>query len=101
MYNYRFDPSGRAVNMNPLFQPNMPYMYGPDGEITHIATYDNKGSIKGYVPISEEDEDVTDVQYSTPDDDYDTTTTTDQVTQRKGGKTKKNYSQSSIVRAFK
>ena len=101
MYNYRFDPSGRAVNMNPLFQPNMPYMYGPDGEITHVATYDDKGSIKGYIPISEEEEDVTDVQYSTPDDDYDTTTTTDQVTQRKGGKTKKNYSQSSIVRAFK
>ena len=101
MYNYRFDPSGRAVNMNPLFQANMPHMYGPDGKITHIASYDDKGSIKGYIPVSEKEEDVTNVEYSTPDDDYVTTTTTNDTTQRRGGKTKKNYSQSSIVRGFK
>lgn len=90
LYNYRFDPSGRAINMNPLFQPNMPYLYSPDGEITHIPEYDEKGKIKGYKKINKE-EDKEDL----------VATTTDKTTQRRGGKTKKNYSQSSIVRAFK
>lgn len=102
LYNYRFDPSGRAINMNPLFQPNMPYMYGPDGEITHVPDYDDRGNIKGYVPVNPSKKESVNVQYSTDDPDYkETDTTTDVTTQRRGGKTKKNYSQSSIVRAFK
>jgi hypothetical protein len=82
LYNYRFDPSGRAVNMNPLYQPNMPTVYTPEDEITHVPVYDDNGKIKGYRELNETD-------------------AVDESKQRRGGKTKKNYSQSSIVRAFK
>ena len=33
MYNYRYDPAFRAINMNPLYQPTIPTVYvGPDGK---------------------------------------------------------------------
>jgi hypothetical protein len=51
LYNYRYDAAGRAINMNPLYQPNLPYKYGPNGEITHIAVKDDKGNIIRYDPI--------------------------------------------------
>jgi hypothetical protein len=53
LYNYRYDAAGRAINMNPLFQPNMPYIYGSDGKPTHKIIYDKKGNIIDYKPIDE------------------------------------------------
>ena len=113
LYNYRYDKSGRAINMNAPFQPNIPYIYGPNGEITHKKVYDKSGkNIIGYEPVSKEEsakilqksetksidskEDVSENEYSPISED-------DIMYQEKnGGKTKKKkYSQSSIVRAFK
>jgi len=51
MYNYRYDNAGRAINMNAPQQFNMPVMYGPNGEITHIAQKDEEGNIIGYTEI--------------------------------------------------
>lgn len=51
LYNYRYDNAGRAINMNAPQQFNMPYIYGPGGEITHIAQKDAKGNIVGYTQI--------------------------------------------------
>ena len=39
MYNYRFDKSGRAVNMNPAFQPNIPNV---------LPVYDDQGNVVAY-----------------------------------------------------
>lgn len=78
LYNYRFDPSGRAVNMNPLYQPNMPSVYGKYENPDMIPVVDDKGNVIKYVQASSETE-----------------------VAKNGNKTKKNYSQSSIVRAFK
>jgi hypothetical protein len=113
LYNYRYDKSGRAINMNAPFQPNIPYIYGADGIATHKIVYDKSGkNITGYQPLSKEEsakvpqksetksidskEDVSENEYSPiSEDDI-------MYQERNGGKTKKKkYSQSSIVRAFK
>jgi len=113
LYNYRYDKSGRAINMNAPFQPNIPYIYGTDGTATHKIVYDKSGkNIVGYEPLSKEEsakipqksetksidskEDVSENEYSPiSEDDI-------MYQERNGGKTKKKkYSQSSIVRAFK
>lgn len=113
LYNYRYDKSGRAINMNAPFQPNIPYIYGTDGTATHKIVYDKSGkNIVGYEPLSKAEsakipqksetksidskEDVSENEYSPISED-------DIMYQEKnGGKTKKKkYSQSSIVRAFK
>jgi len=39
MYNYRFDKSGRAINMNPAFQPNIPNV---------LPVYDDQGNVVAY-----------------------------------------------------
>lgn len=39
LYNYRFDKSGRAINMNAPFQPTIPNV---------LPVYDNNGNIVGY-----------------------------------------------------
>jgi hypothetical protein len=116
MYNYRFDPAGRAINMNPLYQPNMPTVYNKQNNPNMIPVTDAQGNIIRYVST---DSTVTSptststsatpaapVTYSlnpdyvpleeTQEDVYD-----EVAPKRKGGKIKKNYSQSSIVRAFK
>ena len=113
LYNYRYDKSGRAINMNAPFQANIPYIYGTDGTATHKIVYDKSGkNIVGYEPLSKEEsakvpqksetksidskEDVSKNEYSPiSEDDI-------MYQERNGGKTKKKkYSQSSIVRAFK
>jgi hypothetical protein len=116
LYNYRFDPAGRAINMNPLYQPNMPTVYNKQNNPNMIPVTDAQGNIIRYVST---DSTVTSptststsatpaapVTYSlnpdyvpleeTQEDVYD-----EVAPKRKGGKIKKNYSQSSIVRAFK
>jgi hypothetical protein len=79
LYNYRFDPSGRAINMNPLYQANMPNVYQKYIDAGYVPVLDDEGNIIKFEKRNEEETDVA----------------------RRGGKTKKNYSQSSIVRAFK
>jgi hypothetical protein len=115
MYNYRFDPSGRAINMNPLYQANLPTVYSPSGEITQVPVYDSNGKIKEYREVNNNNNkntslvtntNVAPTTYSlnpdyapledTQEDVYD-----EVAPKRKGGNIRKNYSQSSIVRAFK
>ena len=110
LYNYRYDKSGRAVNMNAPFQPNIPYIYGNDGKPTHKIIYaKDKKTILGYEPVGKTtkipssatspispEENVDSESYSPIDEDD------IMYQERNGGKTKKKkYSQSSIVRAFK
>ena len=110
LYNYRYDKSGRAINMNAPFQPNIPYIYGNDGKPTHKIIYaKDKKTILGYEPVGKTtkipsgatppivpEENVDSESYS-PIDENDI-----MYQERNGGKTKKKkYSQSSIVRAFK
>jgi hypothetical protein len=115
LYNYRYDPSGRAINMNPLFQPyimqrypqykDANYKINPDGSITVIQnktteytdipptatpTYVNnrQTSSSGYLPntyTSQEEEDI-----FAP------------LPQKNGGKTKKKIAMNgSIVKMYK
>lgn len=112
LYNYRYDAAGRAINMNAPFQPNIPYIYGSDGKATHKIVYDKTGkNIIGYEPISKEEASKIPT-LATPPTNPEGTAAKDEYSpisedaimyqERNGGKTKKkNYSQSSIVKAFK
>lgn len=123
LYNYRFDNAGRAINMNAPFQANIPYIYGADGKITHKIIKDANNKIIGYQPVTEEEftteqispipslstgpivqqNSVDYIDYIPIDEkEYTNQEYMDQVAPKKlGGKVKKKYSQSSIVRAFK
>ena len=123
LYNYRYDNKGRAINMNPLFQPNMPYVYGPDGKPTHKIVRDSKGNVIDLVPIVKEEvakkqNAVTPSLSSGPivpqglvapteyvpidEEEYTNEEYMNQVAPKKnGGKVKNKYVQSSIVRGFK
>ena len=48
LYNYRFDNSGRAINMNPLFNPNLPNVFnrGEDPNVEYF--YSSNGEVVGY-----------------------------------------------------
>lgn len=51
MYNYRYDPAGRAINMNPLFQPNMPNsVYAKQTDPNYLPVYDAEGNQTGWKP---------------------------------------------------
>lgn len=50
MYNYRYDPAGRAINLNPLYQPNLPTYYGKQENPDYVPVYDKEGNIKEYRP---------------------------------------------------
>ncbi len=123
LYNYRYDNKGRAINMNPLFQSNMPYVYGPDGKPTHKIVRDSKGNVIDLVPIVKEEvakkqNAVIPSQSSGPivpqgsvapteyvpidEEEYTNEEYMNQVAPKKnGGKVKNKYVQSSIVRGFK
>lgn len=69
MYNYRFDKSGRAKNMNGIYQPNVDqsnYIFDKDGKATHKYVKDSNGKIVNLIPIDEADttEDVTPIETS-------------------------------------
>lgn len=50
LYNYRYDSAGRAINMNPFFQPNMPTTYTPpNGNLDYVPMYDENGKFEGYI----------------------------------------------------
>jgi hypothetical protein len=53
MYNYRFDPAGRAINMNPLYQPNMPTVYSEQKNANMLPVYDADGQQTGWRPAAE------------------------------------------------
>jgi hypothetical protein len=48
MYNYRFDPSGRAVNMNAPYQFNIPTVGANKAGQRQVPVYDNNGKLKSY-----------------------------------------------------
>ncbi len=50
MYNYRFDSQGRAINMNPLFQPNMGTVYNKQTNPNMLPVYDAEGNQTGFAP---------------------------------------------------
>jgi hypothetical protein len=46
LYNYRYDPRFRAMNMNAPFQPTIPTVYG--GSLQRVPVLDDKGNILYY-----------------------------------------------------
>jgi len=50
LYNYRYDPRFRAINMNAPFQPRIPTVYiGPDGkQYQSVPVLDDKGNVISY-----------------------------------------------------
>jgi len=84
MYNYRYDAAGRAINMNPLFQPNIPQKYAPQGDPNYIPVTDKDGNITEYKYIGEP-------KYKTPGINPNA----------KHGKSLKSTLNSSIVKAYK
>jgi hypothetical protein len=121
LYNYRYDPAGRAINMNPLYQPNMPTLYGKQDNPNMIPVYDPSGKrILKYISTTPEDTttEVVEEDYYTPDEttesetsDYtpiETTTTGEDLSdvsdlpKKNGGKTKKKIAMNgSIVKMYK
>jgi len=119
LYNYRYDKSGRAVNMNPLAQYNIPQKY-PQYSDPNYRLVQNPDGTYSYKKITGE-KDVTETpSAATPginsnsniiqeDDQYEyelvpisnRDAMNDVAPKKYGGKVKKNYSQSSIVKAFK
>jgi hypothetical protein len=54
MYNYRYDPSGRAINMNAPWQANVPTVYNKGSESANMReVYDRQGNFLRYEPIGE------------------------------------------------
>jgi hypothetical protein len=121
LYNYRYDKSGRAVNMNPLAQFNVAQKY-PQYNDPNYRLVQNADGTYSYKKVSGEEETTTKApsrytpginpnsNISYEDDEYEyemipvnNTEVMNEVAPKNkyGGKTKKNYSQSSIVKAFK
>ena len=118
---FGFERSGRGIFEGGYNQFNIPYVYGADGKVTHKIIKDNQGNIIGYQPIAKEEaaaippmatppivEQTANQTYAPVDytpideEEYTNQEYMDQVAPKKlGGKVKKKYSQSSIVRAFK
>jgi hypothetical protein len=54
LYNYRYDPSGRAINMNAPWQANLPNMYDKGSRTANMReVYDKQGNFLRYEPIEE------------------------------------------------
>ena len=120
LYNYRYDKSGRAVNMNPLAQFNVAQKY-PQYNDPNYRLVQNADGTYSYKKVSGEAVATKAPSRYTPginpnsnmsyeDDEYEyemipvnNTEVMNEVAPKNkyGGKTKKNYSQSSIVKAFK
>ena len=96
LYNYRYDPSGRAINMNAPWQANLPNMYDKGNKNANMrAVYDNQGNFLRYEPI-EETKTTTDKTTTTP---IPSGSTGPIVAQKNGGKVK--AKNGSIVSAYK
>jgi hypothetical protein len=92
MYNYRYDPSGRAINMNPFFQPNI----GNAG--SKVPVYDAKGNLKGYQDIGS-DKGYKPIEDDTTEEDKETKT--DATKSKYGKAVTKNNKNSSILKALR
>jgi hypothetical protein len=111
MYNYRYDAAGRAINMNPLYQPTIDQnIYSPNGEINQKIVRNQNAGIQGYTPIgAAQPSQIAQIpsMATSPyiaQSDYSQLTEDDdpRFIQKYGGKTsKKKYSQNSLVRDFK
>jgi hypothetical protein len=118
--NYGFEKSGKGVFEGAINQFNIPYIYGNDGKPTHKLIKDANGNTIGYQPVAKEEvasivessavpsnvqQNMYDSSEYAPideEEDYTNEEYMNQVAPKKlGGKVKKKYSQSSIVRAFK
>jgi hypothetical protein len=118
---FGFQRSGQGVFEGGYNQFNIPYVYGANGKPTHKIIRDSSGNIIGYEPVAKEEVavippsstgpivppgSVSSTDYTPIDEEeqqqYTNEEYMDQVAPKKlGGKIKKKYSQSSIVRAFK
>ena len=87
MYNYRFDKNGRAINMNPAFQPTIPNV---------LPVYDSSGRVVGYQQNPTTTGATTIPPLATPP----IVTTAATTTQRNGGKTPSSRNRD-LVRAIK
>jgi hypothetical protein len=82
MYDqYGFDSSGRIHNQGPLYQPNIPQVYGGKASFKQVPIYGPNGEITGYK--------------------LEPNNTSETKVAKNGGALKKNYKNSSVVRAFK
>ena len=93
LYNYRYDKSGRAVNMNAPQQFNTGVVYNPIGEPNYRKVTDKNGNISFELINSPEQPSM-----STPGI---MPINKEEGVAKSGAKIKKNYSQSSIVKMFK
>jgi len=110
LYNYRYDPAGRAINMNPLFQGNIPTLYGKQKNPNMIPVYDADGNQTGWGPAMNTTTETV-VEETTPEDttDYTPIETTEEdlsdvsnLPMKNGGKTKKKIVMNgSIVKMYK
>jgi hypothetical protein len=48
LYKYRYDANGRAINMNGIFQPNIPTVGSMTGTQRQVPVYDKEGKIDHY-----------------------------------------------------
>ena len=48
LYKYRYDANGRAINMNGIFQPNIPTVGSMAGTQRQVPVYDKEGKIDHY-----------------------------------------------------
>ena len=54
LYNYRYDPQGRAINMNAPWQPNVPNVYSKGDQTANMrAVYDQQGKFLRWEPIEQ------------------------------------------------
>lgn len=113
LYNYRYDPSGRAINMNPLFQANMPTVYGKQTNPNMIPVKDADGNIIEYRSITPTQNNPTTNTTTTQAPAYTPINTTEQTLEKEnlipellrgknGSKTKKKITMNgSIVKMYK
>jgi hypothetical protein len=53
LYKYRYDKSGRAINMNGLFQPNIPTVGSTTGTQKQVPVYEDDGKTIKYYQLEE------------------------------------------------
>jgi hypothetical protein len=92
LYNYRYDKSGRAINMNAPFQPNIPTVASNNGTQRQIPVYEADGKTIKYYQLEE---------YDPNDTTEPGSTATPGIVAKTGKSIKKNNKNSSIVKAIK
>lgn len=113
LYNYRYDPSGRAINMNPLFQANMPTIYGEQTNPNMVPVKDADGNITEFRSITPTQQTKVTKTTTTENPAYTPINTTQQTSEQEnlipellrgknGSKTKKKIAMNgSIVKMYK